>query len=177
MQIFLDAHDYSKFISLLRRHLDPDDDSTNSDGREYEKYNLELVAFCLMDNHFHLLIFQSSEPTAITQLMRSVMTAYTMYFNRRYERSGRLFEGIFKASRVTNDSYLMHLTRYIHMNPRNYLRYKHSSLPYYLGKKAPAWLYPDRINDLTPARYRDFLDSYVSKKAELEFLKNQLADR
>lgn len=174
--IFLDDDDRVKFLSLLARHLDPDDESKKTDGGEYPTYKLDLVAYCLMGNHFHLLVFQESDPQAVTQLMRSVATAYTMYFNRKYKRRGHLFQSVFKASRITNESYLLHITRYIHMNPRNYLRYRWSSLAYYFGDKAPAWLHPDLVNDMTPDQYREFLMSYEGKKAELELLKQELAD-
>ena len=175
-QIFLDDQDRTKFLSIFARHLDPHDDSKKTDGGEYDKYDLELVAYCLMGNHFHLLIYQASDPQAITQLMRSVATAYTMYFNRKYKRYGHLFQSIFKASHITDDAYLLHITRYIHMNPRNYLRYQWSSLAYYLGAEAPAWLHSERINGMTPGQYREFLKSYEGKKAELELLKSELAD-
>ena len=174
--IFLDDQDRAKFLSLFARHLDLHDDAKKTDGSEYDKYDLELVAYCLMGNHFHLLIFQESDTQALTQLMRSVATAYTMYFNRKYKHCGHLFQSVFKASHITDDAYLLHITRYIHMNPRNYLRYAWSSLPYYLGKDAPTWICPERINDMSSRQYREFLVSYEGKKAELELLKNELAD-
>ncbi len=174
--IFHDDQDRIKFLSLLARHLDPDDTATRSDGFVYEKYEIELLAYCLMGNHFHLMVFQELDPTAITELMRSVATAYTMYFNIKYEQSGHLFQGNFKAARITSEAYLIHITRYIHMNPRSYLRYKWSSIAVYLGSEAPSWLHPERLESMTPAEYRQFLVSYEGKKAELELLKSQLAD-
>lgn len=175
--IFLDDKDRNKFLSLFARHLDSGDAQTKTDGSAYDKYDLELVAYCLMGNHFHLLAYQESDPQAITQLMRSVATAYTMYFNRRHKRYGHLFQSVFKASRITDDAYLTHITRYIHMNPRSYLRYKWSSIAYYMGAAAPSWLNPDRVNDMTPKQYLHFLEAYEDKRAELEQLKNMLADR
>jgi len=173
--IFLDDEDRSKFLSLLARHLDANDKSQKTDGSEYDKYDIELIAYCLMGNHFHLLLLQENEPTAMTQLMRSVATAYTMYFNRKHRKSGHLFQSVFKASYIRDEAYLLHITRYIHMNPRSYIRYRWSSLPYYLGKEPPAWLHPGRVNDLSAAAYRRFLADYEGKKAELELLKTQLA--
>lgn len=175
--IFLDDQDRTKFLSLFARHLDPHDESKMTDGTVYAKYDVELIAYCLMGNHFHLLLYQESNPQAITQLMRSVATAYTMYFNRKYKRYGHLFQSIFKASRIVNDAYLLHITRYIHMNPRNYLRYKWSSLAYYLGRDESLWVHPERVNDMTPKQYHEFLASYEGKKVELEVIKSELADR
>ncbi len=174
--IFLDDQDRHKFLSLFARHLDSNDLSKKTDGSQYDKYDLELIAYCLMGNHFHLLVYQETDPQAITQLMRSVATAYTMYFNRKYKRHGHLFQSIFKASHITDDAYLLHITRYIHMNPRSYLRYKWSSIAYYLGVDAPPWLHPEKVNDMSQRQYREFLESYEDRRAELELLKGELAD-
>ena len=163
-----------KFISLLARHLDPTDISKMTDGRIYEKYDIELVAYCLMGNHFHLLVYQENDIAAMTQLMRSVATAYSMYFNRKYKKSGHLFQGVFKASRITDDEYLVHIARYIHMNPYDYFEYEWSSVRAYLGKRSPVWLHPERANDMNPEQYRDFLVSYEGRRAELKEIEEQL---
>ncbi len=175
LEIFRDNQDRAKFLSLFARHLDPNNASLNANCMLYKKYPLELVAYCLMGNHFHLLVYQELDPLALTNFMRSVATAYTMYFNRKYKRQGHLFQSIFKASRITEEGYLLHVTRYIHMNPRNYLRYPWSSIGYYLGKAAPAWCHPERANVMTPLQYREFICNYEGRKAELELLKNELA--
>lgn len=174
--IFHDDQDRRKFLTLLSRHLDPSDTARTSDGSAYQVYDINLVAYCLMSNHFHLMVFQESDPQAITQLMRSVATAYTMYFNRKHKRRGHLFESVFKAKCITDDAHLIHMSRYIHMNPRSYLRYKWSSINYYLGGEPPAWLKPSLVNGLTPEGYKNFLQSYEGKKAEIERLKGSLAD-
>ena len=174
--IFLDDQDRSKFLSLLARHLDPDDTSRRSDGLAYPLFDVELVAYCLMDNHFHLLLYQKDDVSAVSHLLKSVGTAYTMYFNKKYRGSGHLFQGAFKSSRITSAPYLLHITRYIHMNPRYYLRYRWSSIGAYLGTEAPAWLKTQRVATMTPQRYKAFLVDYSDRKAELELIKNQLAN-
>lgn len=173
--IFHDDIDREKFLSLFARYLDPEDDSVRADGMPYAKYDLEMVAYCLMDNHFHLLLYQDSDPEAISQFMKSTLTAYTMYYNMRHKASGHLFQGAFKASQITSDEYLLHITRYIHMNPRSYMRYKWSSIASYLGGEVPSWLYPDRILAMKPAEYKQFLQDYEGRQAELKVLKDQLA--
>lgn len=175
-QIFLDDQDRNKFLSLFDRHLNPDSVQRQTNGAPYPNYPAQLVAYCLMGNHFHLLLFQKDEPTAITQLLRSVATAYTMYFNRKYNKHGHLFQSVFKASHINDEAYLLHITRYIHMNPRSYKRYGWSSLRYYLGERAPDWLHPELVNNMSPQQYAHFLEDYEGKKAELELLKSQLAD-
>ncbi len=173
--IFLDDQDRHKFLSLLARHLDPDDTVWRSDGQPYPVFDVELLAYCLMDNHFHLLFYQADDRKAVSGLMKSVSTAYTMYFNKKYRASGHLFQGAYKSSHITTEPYLLHITRYIHMNPRYYLRYQWSSIGAYLGQPAPAWLTIDRLNTMSPAKYKEFLTEYDDRKAEIELIKSQLA--
>jgi len=77
---------------------------------------VEIVAYCLMPNHFHLLI-RELEDGGISKFMQKITTGYTMYFNKRHERSGALFQGRFKATHVADDRYLRYLVSYIHLNP------------------------------------------------------------
>lgn len=176
--IFLDKDDYVVFLSLLKRHLSKDS-QTNKYCREAPHFygQVELLAFCLMPNHFHFLIYQSNDSGAMTKFLQSVCTAYTMYFNRKYERRGPLFEGRFKASRISQDEYLQHISRYIHLNPREYRRYKWSSLPYYLDGYEAEWIKPQRILDIfEDDNYENFLKDYQDHKAMLDEIKHELAD-
>ena len=115
---------------------------------------VDLCAYCLMPNHFHLLV-RAKDGVGISRFMQKLTTAYTMYFNTRYERSGALFQGVFKSSHTRDDRYLKYLISYIHLNPiklieptwkergianrkraENYLGdYKYSSYLDYLGQK------------------------------------------
>lgn len=170
MAIFQDSQDKSRFLSLLERYLSDEDDN-----KLYPTYDLELLAYCVMSNHFHLLIYHGADPTAITQLMRSVATAYSMYYNRKYKSYGHVFQGVFKSSRITNESYLQHISRYIHLNPETYITYKWSSLPYYLGAQTPDWLNPERLLDMSPTDYAKFLEDYSDRRAVLKEIKEHLA--
>ena len=76
----------------------------------------DIFCFCLMPNHFHLLLQERVE-NGISTFMQKLGTAYTMYFNAKRERSGVLFQGTFKAVHIDQESYLRHLIRYIHLNP------------------------------------------------------------
>lgn len=77
---------------------------------------VDIGAYCLMPNHFHLLVREVSE-NGVSRFMQKLMTAYTMYFNKKYDRTGALFQGKFKAQHATNDEYLKYLLAYIHLNP------------------------------------------------------------
>jgi putative transposase len=162
-QIFLDDQDYVMFLGLLKRHLSRNKE-LNARGIVYESYGgrVELLSFCLMPNHFHLLFYLNTDPTAITELMRRVSGTYTSYFNRKYERVGPLFQGVYKASLVDNDPYLLHITRYIHRNPKDYYNWPYSSLPYYIKDRKADWVVPDKIYKLYDwGSYESFLnDNY-----------------
>lgn len=177
--IFLDATDKRQFLKILERHLDPANAETKSDGVPYRKFNqeLDLLCYCLMGNHFHLLFYLGSDSGSLSALMRSVLTAYTMYFNARYKRVGTLFQGVFKASLITDESYLAHITRYIHLNPRTYRTYHYSSLVYYLGKTPPVWLKPHRILAMFAGDdYGVFVADYEANHLALDTIKRDLAN-
>lgn len=172
--IFKDAADNAKFLSLLERHL------SNNYADEHpeqinKRFDVEVIAYCLMNNHFHLLLYQDDSPDQISLLMRSVSTAYSMYFNKKYKSQGHLFQSVFRASMIDNESYLLHITRYIHMNPRTYATCKWSSLPYYIGQKQVDWVNPHRLLDMTPVQYSEFLHEYEGKREELKKIKHMLA--
>ena len=173
-KIFIDAADKRKFMSIMARYLDPDEEAVRDDGVPYEKSAAKLVAYCLMDNHFHLLLFQDAEATDIQKLMSSVSTAYSMYFNLRHKRSGRLFEGPYQASRIDSDTYLAHISRYIHLNPRYYKTYYYSSLPEYTKKRDTTWLHPELVTDMTPEAYQVFLEDYEDRAEVLRKTKKAL---
>jgi len=168
--IFVDAADKRKFLSILERYLCDDDACAI-----FPTYDIELLAYCIMGNHYHLLLFQEQNPKAISQLMKSVSIAYSMYFNRKYKTQGHVFQGVFRASRITNEPYLAHISRYIHLNPEKYHTYRRSSLPYYLGVVAPEWVKPGRLLDMVPQEYQEFLEDYKDRRQLLKEIKEQLA--
>ncbi|OHA53346.1 MAG: hypothetical protein A3A30_02410 [Candidatus Terrybacteria bacterium RIFCSPLOWO2_01_FULL_48_14] len=84
--------------------------------RKPRKLLVEIIAFCLMPNHFHFLLRQLRD-NGISLFMQKFGTGYAQYFNKKHDRSGTLFEGRFRAIHVTDDEYLLHLSRYIHLNP------------------------------------------------------------
>lgn len=77
---------------------------------------IDLIAYCLIPNHFHLLLKQRSI-FAISRFMKQLINGYTSYFNQKYKRVGGLLQGRFKAALVNSDDLLLHVSRYIHLNP------------------------------------------------------------
>jgi putative transposase len=177
--IFREDYDYYVFLNLLKRYLSKIPEQDNS-GREYPNLykDLELLSYCLMPNHFHLLIYQINQGT-MTKLMRCVMSSYSRYFNKKYKTSGSLFETRFKASLIDSDAYLMHISRYIHLNPGNWHAYRYSSIHAYFGIGESDWLRPQKIIDLFGSApiYADFLDDYKDYKQSLKEIKDILADK
>ncbi len=195
-RIFLDDQDYRVFLSFIKAYLSPQATNTSLEHplaeltgsrpvrirplRSFAE-DVSLLCYCLMPNHFHLLLYQK-EADGMARFFQALCTSYSMYFNKRYHRIGTLFQGPYKAAYVDGDSYLLHLSRYIHLNPGE-LRltgprpvtareYPYSSYPYYLHLKQAAWLHPDYILDyFRSARrkdYRDFLsyESFVEDYGE-----------
>ena len=126
-EIFLDDRDRRRFVALL--YLCNGTKSINmrdimGGGYTYEELfqydrGVPLVAigaYCLMDNHFHLLIKEKNDQ-GISRFMQKFITAYAMYFNLRHKRSGTLFQGRFNAEHADSDEYLKYLYAYIHLNP------------------------------------------------------------
>lgn len=124
-KIFTNKHDHERFLALMymangdnRVHLQLQG-STLKEVYKIDRGELlvEICAYCLMPNHFHLLIKEVREG-GTSLFMQKLTTGYTMYFNKRYDRTGSLFQGRFKAVHVgADDQYLKYLIAYIHLNP------------------------------------------------------------
>jgi len=175
--IYRDDEDYRVFLNLFKRHLSIEA-AADPNSRVYAhlRGSIELLCYCLMTNHFHLLLYQIDE-LAMQRLMRGVLTSYSRYFNKKYDLSGALFETTYKASMVTSDEYLLHISRYIHLNPKQWRTYSYSSLPYYLGEAPPEWLQPQRITELfsSTAKYQEFVEDHEDYKAAMDAIKPELA--
>jgi len=173
----MDDADYVVFLNLLKRYLS-DDQAKDVKGRKYTSLHddVELVSFCLMPNHFHLLMYLQTT-TGITQLLRNVTASYSVYFNKRHGRVGHLFQERFKASMIDNEGYLDHISRYIHLNPMSFRTWEYSSLPYYLGTKSASWVKPERILQLfkDSEEYNAFVNDYVANDTMLNEIESELA--
>ena len=86
------------------------------EGNEEEKL-VEVVAYCLNQNHYHFILRQASE-RGVEKYMHRIGTGYTRYFNDKYERIGSLFQGTFKAIHIDSNEYLLHVSAYVNLNDR-----------------------------------------------------------
>ena len=121
--IFLDDEDYRYFQKLLYMCNSTNRIILRNLKKGLSVYSVkrdntivEIGAYCLMPNHFHLLLYEKKDG-GVTTFLSKLSTAYVMYFNKKYKRTGGLFEGRFKAVRVGEDGYLEYLFSYIHLNP------------------------------------------------------------
>ena len=154
--IFKYARDYRYFLHLLKLYVTElkDDNLKISRGdsliqRGRFKGKIVLLAYALMPNHLHLLLEQTGK-SDMSEFMRSLLTNYSMYFNKRYGRLGPLYQSRFKAILVENDDYLLHLSRYIHLNPHcrgshPMQKKEYTSYEDYLGFKNTEWVNTDII--------------------------------
>ncbi len=124
--IFLNEYDYSRFVLLLHvlntsKNLKIRDLLKDNSFEELLKIKnndpiVAIGAYCLMPNHFHILITPVVEG-GVSRFMLKLQTAYSMYFNVKNDRSGALFQGPFKSQHLDTDEYLRYIYSYIHLNP------------------------------------------------------------
>lgn len=192
--IFLDEQDYAVFLSYLKEYLTPKDkdelylistskEHTYAERQKAEKMlllnnffgEIELLAYVLMPNHYHLLIKQNNE-RSMENFLNSIGTRYTMYFNRKYKRIGSLYQGVYKAVLIETDGQLLHISRYIHLNPKGNISFP-SSFPDYLGLKETSWLKPEYIlNYFAKTNTENSYSNFVEAPADSSFIALQCLD-
>lgn len=202
-EIFLDHSDYFRFLLLLfaANHRQPVHLS-NWQGealpmsliwsKDYGERLVDIGVYCLMPNHFHILIREKDDESnkakpSIAIFIQKLLTGYSMYFNKKHGRTGKLFEGPFKATHVDNDRYLKYLFAYIHLNPvktidptgweRHLIRdpetakvflahYEYSSYPFYFGRRRPSdsilksSSFPSYF--LAPKEFSEFINDWIN---------------
>lgn len=136
--------------------------------RKYEKL-VKIVSYCLMPNHFHFLAKQIKK-NGISTFAANFANSYTKYFNTKHERVGPLFQGLFKAVRVESDEQLIHVSRYIHLNPASSFLINPEQLESYQWSSYPEYL------DISQNKIADkeiVLDMFSSKEAYRQFVMGQ----
>ncbi|MBU0998873.1 hypothetical protein KKG24_01000 [Patescibacteria group bacterium] len=170
-KIFLDGKDRERFLKLLylcnsKQRIDFYNDITRSKicvwDFERGESIVDIGAWALMPNHFHLYITQmknarrsSFSGNAITYFMHRVLTAYSKYFNAKYQRTGSLFEGKFKSVHINKDNQAKYLFSYIHLNPLKLIDYSWKEKGIKNKKKAI-----DFLNSYKWTSYSDYLENF-----------------
>lgn len=144
---------------------------------------VEIICYCLMPNHFHLMIRQL-EDGGIQEFVRKLSNSYTRYFNTKNKRVGPLFQGVFKAVQIETDEQLMHVSRYIHLNPyvsnlvKNLEDFRYSSYPDYVGLRDNQLCNKELVLGFFKniGEYKSFVTDQKSYGAELEKIKHLLIE-
>ncbi|MEO1431570.1 MAG: transposase [Cyanobacteria bacterium J06633_8] len=158
-KIFFERDNYLYFLTKRREHL-------------VEK-GVEIIAYCLMPNHYHLLVYLNDEN--VSEFMQKLALSYTKAINKRYKRVGSLFQGRFQSVLVDTDKYLIHLSRYIHLNPqKSYLvrkpeNWEYSSYPEYINTRNGTL---PNLNIILPLfsdsnAYRLFVEDYCESDEQI----------
>lgn len=158
--IFFHAENWGFFLRRLRHHFQPE--------------WIDLVAYCLMPTHYHLLVHLKNDSLS-AQIMQPFGVSYTKAINRQQGRVGPLFQGPFQAVWVDKNEYLLHLSRYIHLNPiaaglvERPEEWSFSSYQDYVGLRQGTLPVPDVVLSQFPSRqaYQTFVESYRDQDAKV----------
>ncbi|MEX2007551.1 MAG: transposase [Candidatus Levyibacteriota bacterium] len=189
MPIFLTQRDYDRFVETFRYYLKKEVNKRFSISFDKDKTTgledqiVDVICYCLMPNHFHFLLKQNDD-NGIMNFVRKVSNSYAKYFNIKYKRKGPLFEGKFKAVRVETNEQLLHISRYIHLNPlvsfitRDLNNYKWSSYPEFLEKDNNNVCSKDIITSQFRylKNYEQFILDQEDYGKRLEEIKHQILD-
>lgn len=197
--IFQDEQDYKVFLNYLKEYLSPEPNRNTLQKdvsfkgvtfkgvpKQINHFDNEiaLIAFCLMPNHIHLLIKQKDKDS-IKKFCQSLFTRYSMYFNKKYKRTGPLYQGTYKATNAINKDYLLDLTRYIHRNPLKIVKdlsKSYSSYSHYLNMYVLPWVRNDEVikyfnestfmthNKITSYRY--FVEEFKYENETIDLTKD-----
>ena len=199
--IFRDKRDYQRFMDtfLYYQHKDVpirfsqllnlnkvERETLLSNVKKKPK-QIAIIVFCLMPNHFHFLLKQL-EAEGIYNFIRQFINSYSHYFNLRHKRKGSLFEGRFRAVRVETEEQLLHLSRYIHLNPYSSLlvrdlkqlsTYPYSSSMEFLDTIDEGICQKDDILSYFPEKgdYREFVFDRADYQRSLEEIKHKLLEK
>ena len=178
--VFLDADDFDKFLSIL--------------STEFKQYNIILHCYCLMTNHYHLLM--ETKEQNISNAMKRLNSLYSIYFNKKYKRSGHLWQGRFASYYLYDDVHFWYVAKYIERNPvkanivKNIDHYKYQSFFQWKFRSVNFEIIKNsKILDMTIAEYEEFINSdiqeeilkkiymspkYIKKDGELKILYKRL---
>jgi REP element-mobilizing transposase RayT len=158
--IFRDRDDRRFFLQLLKRYLSQTAEFSDSSGRRYRKLHdqVRLLSFCLMGNHFHLVLHQVTHD-GVERLMRSVMRAYVGHFNAKYGSKGPLFSGPYRARALSSPGQTRTAIAYVHDNHGVACECEFCSNRFFLGDlHAPSWISVDQAIEIFggAGKYRRF---------------------
>lgn len=182
--VFKDAWDYQRIIDVLHfyqfakppvrfsfynRLKSKEKEELLSNMEKNSSELVSILAFCFMPNHFHLLLKQEHE-NGISKFLSNFQNSFTKYFNLRHNRTGHLLQGQFKAVRIEDENQLIHVSRYIHLNPyTSYVVRSVDELKKYLWSSLPFYIQEDE----SICETQTVLSLFPSSKKYLQFVLDQ----
>jgi putative transposase len=191
--IFLDEQDYKVFLGYMKFYLEKPSLQGQalqvvSPSKVLKNYHdqIELLAYCLMPNHFHFFIKQSTD-RGIAEFMQSLVLKYVLYFNKKYMRVGSLFQGRYKTVLIDNEDLFVYISKYIHRNPIDILParpglagmegYRYSSYGNYLGLFSQSWLKTNEIlGYFSKMCFRNNYQSFVEETGDITKVYYEMID-
>ena len=189
--IFLQSREYIRFRQTFYYYQfqEPKPRFSNLSKNKLKNFRLsketklvEIICYCLMPNHFHFLVRQL-KAKGLSIFLSQVSNSYTKYFNTKYKRVGPLFQGAFKSVRIETDEQLIHVSRYIHLNPivaqmvKSLDDYPWSSYHEYIYGASGVCVTADVLGFFkSKERYKQFLEDQITYGITLEKAKHQLID-
>lgn len=197
-KIFLTEEDYGRFLESLEvfntldyttiqlsRKIKSLRKSVSAPSANHGQQKLvKILCFCLLPNHFHLLLKQVQE-NGIVKFMRKIGTGYACYFNLKYQHNGPIFSGRFKSVRIRNDEQFIHVSRYIHLNVldlympnwrngnlQDWVKakqilesYPWSSYPIFINKTLSNFCFPELLREIfrNPEEYEEFVKEWTQR--------------
>ncbi len=166
-KIFLTNDDYSRFLEYMASAI--------------EKFSVDIFAFVLMSNHYHVLL--RTNESNLSRTMQWIQTSYSVYFNRNHKRSGHLFQGRYKSVLVENESYWNVLSLYIHLNPlragmvKKLSEYKWSSYHDYVNvRKRNRWVNSEAVLEGISSSTQDSRKEYRKLIREVSGRENDILE-
>lgn len=189
-QIFSNDRDYQRFIQTFYYYQfsGPKPKFSHQKHFKAKDFNrntkiVDIICYCLMPNHFHLLVSQSND-NGIKEFMQKISNSYTKYFNTKNTRVGPLLQGTFKAVPIESDEQLLHVSRYIHLNPlvsdltKDLENYPYSSYLDYIKFSNNSICNKEPILNFFRDKneYKEFIIDHSDYARELEIMKHLLLD-
>ncbi len=190
LPIFTDKRDYNRFLQTIYYYQFQGPKPKFSQLSRFKDFKfeknkkiVEIFCYCLMPNHYHFLIRQLLE-NGISEFINKISNSYTKYFNTKHNRVGPLLQGQFKAVRIEHEEQLIHISRYIHLNPivsfliKDLREYQWSSYMNYIGMRTDQICTREFILSMfkTHQKYEQFVLDQVEYGQSLERIKHLVID-
>lgn len=190
MPIFTDKRDYTRFLESIYYYQFQGPKPQFSQLNRFKDFKfennkkiVEVLCYCLMPNHYHFLVKQLQD-NGISEFINKISNSYTKFFNTKHSRVGPLLQGQFKAVRIESDEQLVHVSRYIHLNPvagfiaKDLKEYIWSSYLSYIGLYANKIVSQELVLSLfkEKQKYEQFVFDQVDYSQSLSLIKHVLID-